>query len=147
MIRYLWICIKMGNTQNKFVVNDKGIFMHDYQGSTKITKNGIAIKGDNIKFKASNTNGVFISNSKNNTYLNVTKDEFVFSDGNNKLKLDKPGIVPIGKDENALSSVCINNSCVQFECNERLNIHDRNIYCGDKLYYNYINNNYVNQRS
>lgn len=43
------------------------------------------------------------------------------------------------------SLVCMDGQCIEFDCQDRVKIYGNNVFCGDKLYYEFSNNTFVNK--
>lgn len=94
-----------------------------------------------------NNEGIFLKGGKD--HMQITKDGLVVHDGrHNKFSINKNTVV---NNEvfttKTTSTICINNECIQFDCNDRVKLRDGNIYCGNELYYKTIKNTFVDQRS
>lgn len=120
------------NTKSSLVINEKGIFMKD---NTVNNESSLII----------NEEGIFMKDG--NDHLKITKDGISMNDGNNKLKEYPNNHSYWFFIAKGISTVCKNNNCVEFECNDRVNVKGNDVYCGSELYYKYVNEAYVNQRS
>lgn len=84
-----------------------------------------------------------------NSKMMVSEKSFIVEDDSSLFEIEKHGLFVNEKPFNrhVLSNVCFNNSCIKFDCDDRVKLRNSKIYCGDKLYYEYLNKEFVDKRS
>ena len=94
-----------------------------------------------------NDKGIFVKDGEQK--MSVTKDGFIIKSGDDLIEINEDGIFADSKHFNnrTMSNICIDNDCIKFDCNERIKMRGDKIYCGDRLYYEYANHEFVNRRS
>lgn len=136
--------IQYGN--KRMSVGDKGIKMKNGNDLLTVNQDGICMRNGNSGIELTNEN---ISMKNGNHKLLLSKDGICMQSGSDKLKVNKQGLyvnkVPQKIRTPSKSLVCFDESCVEFECSDRVKVVNNNIFCGEKVYYEFVNNGFVNK--
>jgi hypothetical protein len=139
--------ISMGN-DNDAVIKQTETGFYIKNGSQKLTldQNGFCMKDTNGKMTL-NEEGICVKT--NNEKIILHKDGIDTRVNGNTIQIGKQGIylnkLPKQVRTPNKSLVCFDRSCIEFECADRVQIQNNNIYCGDKVYYEFINNEFINK--
>lgn len=131
--------------EHKYIhINKFGILTKDGDQLLS-TMNGKLLLKTNLFNVEGDSNIKFVTNSAK---IKMTHDRIIMKNKDDKFEINHHHVllnnVSVANKSSPTSHMIIfDKKPVEFDCQDRVQINQNKIYCGDSLYYEFVNNNFV----
>ena len=135
----------MGNTStnnNVIIINDDGFMMKKGHETLSYQNNEFKLDVDGIKMSLNKNEFKMKEGAKKLTVNQDLKQLSIFDKGE-RLDINNKGVffndIPLEIRTPHSQLIFIQGQSVEFECQDRVRVHQNQIYCGNQLYYEFVN--------